>query len=202
MKTSRAQLLALVVWLIAPWASAAEPADSINLGLGGLNAMPHCNAAVYVIEYEHSLTPTTTILGRGSGVDYRFDNGNYFEDGMLRGVDIGVRYYRAGARQGFFAGASLGRWTGSWIFTQYQNSPAEWQGAADSNSVRLNFEFGDRILIEGTTISIMPEVSLGKFFSTHSCQATAPPSQVGQPCDQESEVNGYIFFGVTVGFAL
>ncbi len=202
MKTSLAQFLVLtIVGLIAPHASGAEPADSINLGLGGLNPMPHCNATIYVIEYEHSLTPTITILGRGSGVDYRFNNGSYLEDGKLRGVDIGARYYRAGKRQGFFWGASLGRWKDNWTFTQNQNSPAQWEGTAKSNSVRLNFEFGDRIPIEGTRISIMPEANLGKFFASRSCQATAPASQIGQPCDQKSEVNAYIFFGVTAAFA-
>lgn len=202
MKTSFAQFLVLiVVGMVAPWASGAEPADSINLGLGGLNPMPHCNATVYVIEYEHSLTPTTSILGRGSGVDYRFNNGNYLEDGRLRGLDVGARYYRAGGRQGFFMGASLGRWKGDWTFTQNQDSPAQWEGTAKSNSVRLNIEFGDRIPVEGTKVSIMPEANLGKFFSSRSCEATAPSSQIGKPCDQKSEVNAYLFFGVAVGFA-
>lgn len=201
MKTSRAQFLTLiVVGLTAPWALAVESADSINLALGGLNPMPHCNATVYAIEYEHSLTPATAILGRGSGVDYKFNNGSYLEDGRLRGVDIGARYYPAGAKQGFFMGASIGRWKGDWTFIQYQHTPIQWEGTAKSNSVRLNFEFGDRIRVEGTNISIMPEVDLGKFFATRSCQATAPASQIGQACDQKSEVNAYIFFGVAVGF--
>src|SRR5512135_2480000 len=190
MKTSRAQFLALVVaGLSVPWASAAETANSINPGLGGLNPMPHCNATIYVIEYEHSLTPTTAILARGSGVDYKFNNGNYLEDGTLRGLDIGARYYRAGAMQGFYTGASVGRWKGDWTFIQNQSSPAQWEGKARSNSVRLNFEFGDRIPVDSSKISIMPEVDLGKFFATRSCEATAPASQIGQPCDQKSEVN-------------
>jgi hypothetical protein len=201
MQISRAQILALVVaGTMAPWASAAE-SDSVNLGLGGLNPMPHCNATVYVVEYEHSITSTMTILGRGSGVDYRFNNGNYLENGRLRGVDVGASYYRGGGMQGFFMGASIGRWKDDWTFTQYQNSPAQWEGVAKSNSIRLNFEFGDRIPIEGTKISVMPEADLGKFFATRSCHATAPSSQIGQPCDQKSEVNAYIFFGVAVGFA-
>ena len=201
MKTSLAQFLVPVALaLIVPPAWGAEPTDSINLGIGGLNPMPHCNATIYVIEYEHSLTPTTTILGRGSGVDYKFNNGNYLEDGRLRGVDIGARYYRAGGKQGFFMGASLGRWKDDWTFTQHQNSPAQWEGTAKSNSVRLNFEFGDRIPIAGTIVSVLPVANLGIVFATRSCQATAPASQIGQPCDQKSEVNVYIFFGVTAAF--
>src|SRR5512143_3683040 len=117
MKSSLAQCLVLIiVGMSAPGASNAESADSINLGLGGLNPMAHCNATVYLIEYEHPLTPTTTILGRGSGVNYRYNNGVYLEDGSLRGLDVGVRHYRAGGMQGFFVGGSLGYWKGDWTF--------------------------------------------------------------------------------------
>ncbi len=203
MQTLRARsLVAAILSLLAPWAVGAERADSLNLALGGLNPMPHCNATVYVAEYEHSLTPTLAILGRGSGVEYKFNNGSYLEDGRLRGIDIGARYYPAGGMRGWFMGANIGRWKGDWTFTQYQNTPIQWQGTARSNSVRLNFELGDRIPLNGTNISIMPEVDVGKFFATRSCQATAPASQSGQACEQKSEVNVYIFFGVAVGFAL
>lgn len=202
MKSSFAQFLVLIiVGMAASGASGAESADSINLGLGGLNPMAHCNATVYLIEYEHPLTPTISVLGRGSGVNYRFNNGNYLEDGSLRGLDIGTRYYRAGGMQGFFVGGSLGYWKGDWTFTQDQNTPSQWEGKAKSNSVRLNIEFGDRILVQGTKVSIMPEANLGKFFSSHSCEVTAPSSLIGAPCSQKSEVNVYLFFGVTVGLA-
>ena len=88
MKSSLAQCLVLIiVGMSAPGASNAASADSLNLGLGGLNPMGHCNATVYLIEYEHPLTPTTAILGRGSGVNYRYNNGVYLEDGSLRGLD-------------------------------------------------------------------------------------------------------------------
>jgi len=202
MKSSLAQCLVLIiVGMFAPGAPGAESADSINLGLGGLNPMAHCNATVYLIEYEHPLTPTTAILGRGSGVNYRFNNGSYLEDGSLQGLDIGARYYRAGGMQGFFVGGSLGYWKGDWTFTQYQNTPSQWEGKANSKALRLNIEFGDRIPVRGTKISIMPEANLGKFFSTHSCEVTAPSAQLGASCNQKSEVNVYLFFGVTVGLA-
>ena len=116
-------------------------------------------------------------------------------------MDIGARYYRAGGMRGFYMGASLGRWKGDWTFTQNHNSPAQWEGTAKSNSVRLNIELGDRIPVQGTKVSIMPEVNLGKFFASRSCEATDPSSQIGKPCDQKSEVNAYLFFGVAVGYA-
>lgn len=200
MKRSLAPCIFLMMaGMAAAGARAAESRDSINLGLGGLNPMPHCNALVYLVEYEHPLSPTMAILGRGSGVNYRFNNGNYLEDGRLRGLDIGARYYRAGGMQGIFWGASLGYWGGDWTFIQHQNAPYQWQGSATSHSLRLNFELGDRIPIQGTSISIMPEANLGKFFSSRSCVATAPASLTGTPCSQRSEVNAYLFFGVTIG---
>ncbi len=200
MKNSLAQSLVLIIAVaVIPRASAA---DSINLGLGGPNPMAHCSAKVYLIEYEHPVSQTTAILGRGSGVNYKFNNGNYLEDGRLRGLDIGVRRYWDGGMQGLFAGGSLGYWNGDWTFIQNQNSPAQWEGKANSRSIRLDFEFGDRIPIRDTNISIMPVVNLGKFFSSRSCEATAPSSIAGTSCSQRSEVNAYIFFGVTVGFAL
>ncbi len=199
MRRSFAQILVLVIGGTA--APGTSWADSINLGLGGLNPMAHCNATVYLVEYEHPLTPTTAILGRGSGVSYRYNNGNYLEDGTLRGLDVGARYYRAGGMEGFFVGGSLGYWKGDWTFTQNQNTPAQWEGKANSKSLRLNIEFGDRIPIGGTNVSIMPEANLGKFFSSRTCEATAPSSRSGTPCSQKSEVNVYLFFGVTVGLA-
>lgn len=202
MKNSIAQcLIFIIVITVAPVASGSESVDSINLGLGGLNPMAHCDAKVYIIEYEHLLTPTITILGRGSGVHYRYDNRQYLEDGRLRGMDVGARYYSAGGMQGFFVGGSLGYWTGDRTFIQYQNTPVQWQGKGNSDSIRLNFDLGDRIQIRGTNISIMPEASLGKYFSSLSCEATAPASRIGTPCNQKSEVNYYIFIGMTVGVA-
>ncbi len=202
MKSPFVQFLLLTIIVMVPsCASGAESADSINLGLGGLNPMAHCDATVYVIEYEHSLNPTIAVLGRGSGVNYKFDNGHYLEDGGLHGLDVGARYYRAGGMHGFFVGGSLGYWKGDWIFTQNQHTTSQWEGKANSNSLRLNVEFGDRIPIQGTNVSIMPEVNLGKFFSRRSCEATAPFPLVGTQCNQKSEVNVYLFFGVTFGLA-
>lgn len=187
--------------VFAPGASGAESADSINLGIGGLNPMAYCSAKVLTLEYEHRLTPTTAFLGRGSGVNYRYDNSHYLEDGRLRGMDVGARYYPAGGMQGFFIGGTLGYWKQDMTFIQYQSTPDEWQGKADHNSLRLNIDVGDRIPIGGTNVSIMPEVNVGKFFMSSSCEATAPASRIGTPCSQKSEVNYYIFVGLLAGLA-
>jgi hypothetical protein len=200
MKRSLAQFIILaVVWMVPFGASDAEPASSINLGLGGINPMPHCNALVYTIEYEHPLTRTVTILGRESGVNYHYDDGIYKEDGNIPGLDVGIRSYSSDGMRGFFWGSSLGYWAGNWTFIQDKNRPTERQGNSSSHSLRLNIEIGDRIPILSTNISIMPEVNLGKFFSSSSCEYSAPALRVGTPCSQKSEVNYYIFAGVTAG---
>lgn len=202
MKSYLAQFLFLVIaGTMALGASGAEFADSVNLGIGGLNPMAHCNAKVFIIEYEHQLTPVTAFVGRGSGVNYRYNDGHYLEDGRLRGVDFGARYYPAGGMQGFFVGGGLGYWSEGRTFIQYQNTPSQYQGKASSYAPRLNVDVGDRIPIRGTSVSIMPEVNLGKFFSPSSCEITAPASQVGMPCSRKSEVNYYVFAGVAVGVA-
>lgn len=200
MKNSLAQCLVLAIGgTMAQGASGTEPANSINFGLGGLNAMPHCKARVYTLEYEHRFTPTIAILGRGSGVFYTSDDDDYLEDGRLRGVDVGVRYYQAGQLQGFYTGGSLGYWQGDWTFTQHRGTPSQWDGEADSDSLRVNVDLGYRIPLRNTNVSIMPEINLGKFFSSSACEYIAPASQIGAPCHVKSVVDAYIFAGVTIG---
>lgn len=205
MKISLAQVIIpmAIVGAMPQEAAGAEPTDSVNLGFGGLiRTMPHCDASVHLIEYEHLLSPTIAVLGRGNGVDYKFDDGNYREDGTLRGLDIGIRYYPAGNMHGFFTGGSLGYWNGDWTFIHDMGRPSQYLGTAHSNSMRLNFDIGNRTRIRGTNISIMlPDINFGKFFSTSSCDYTAPASMVGTPCNQKSEVNAYLFIGIGLGVA-
>ncbi len=180
----------------------AAAADSVNLGFGGIiRTMHDCDANVYFAEYEHSLTPNSTILGRIDKVGYKFDDGNYREDGTLRGIDLGARYYPSGDLHGFFAGGSLGYWNGDWMFFHALDRPGQNQGTARTHAVRLNFDIGDRIPIPGTTVSIVPQMNIGKFFSSRSCQYVSPASMVGSACTQKSEVNVYLFVGVAVGTA-
>lgn len=202
MKQTKNQILTLL-FAVTPvhMLLAAEGASSINLGVGGLNPMPHCEATTYTIEYEKSFTPNISLLGRGTGVDYRSDDDDHLEDGKLRGIDLGIRYYYAGQMQGFYSGGSLGYWEEDWTFTQNRNDPVEWKGDANSDAVRLNVDLGYRYALPGSNISIMPEVNLGKFFSSSSCEYTSPPSQVGSKCDEESVVNYYIFAGINVAVA-
>lgn len=180
--------------------SANDSLNSINFGFSGVNPMPHCDAKIYTMEYEHQAWPSIAILGRVSAVDYTSDETNYVEDGNLQGVDLGFRYYPAANMQGFYMGASAGYWTGDWEFTKNATKPTYQEGDADSRSLRLNFDIGYRYQIKETNISLMPEIDFGKFFSSSSCDYTAPAPQIGVHCDQESVVNGYIFAGVTIGF--
>lgn len=207
MKGSLAQFLvplAMAAALAQPAAAdeSPSPGDSINIGFGGMiRTMPHCDSNVYTAEYEHRYTPSTTLLGRGNLVDYTFNDMNYREHGILRGLDFGARYYPAGAMHGLFTGGALGYWNGDWTFSHFLGTPAQYLGTARSHSLRLNFELGDRIPIPGTRFSIMPEANAGKFFSSRSCAYTAPASMVGTPCSQKSEVNVYFFVGLALGVA-
>lgn len=186
--------------LMPSLSSSNEKLHSINAGIGGLNPMPHCEATIYTLEYEQQTWPAIALLGRISGVDYTSDETNYVEEGTLQGVDLGMRYYPSTKKQGFYMGASAGYWTGDWEFEKNATKPIRQVGEADSRSVRVNFDLGYRYPIKGTTISVIPKVDLGKFFSSSSCDYTAPATQIGLDCDQESVVNGYIFASVLVGF--
>ncbi len=202
MKWSFAQFLMLIVIAAAQCAWGAEPESSVNAGVGGfIRTMPHCDAKVYILEYELAYTPKSTLLARGAGINYHFDDGRYVENGQLRGVDFGARYYTSGAMKGFYVGGTFGYWGQDWHFIQNVAQPNGWAGKATSDALRLNIDIGDRILIPGTRVSIMPQVNVGKFFSYHSCNYIAPAADVGTTCYQKSEVNYYWFLGLTAGFA-
>lgn len=88
MKTSLVQFLILIIaGTVVTGASAAESANSIDIGLGGLNPLPHCNVYVSMIDYEHQITPTTTFQVQGSLIHYKYDDGHYLDEGRLKGMD-------------------------------------------------------------------------------------------------------------------
>jgi hypothetical protein len=191
---------AVAAGVMTPGTVFAEPANSVNLGIGGVvQTMPHCRATVYIVEYEHMLDSKIALLGRGSEVDYKFDDGTYFEVGRPRGVDIGARYYPAGGMKGFFISGTLGYWTADWTFTHNKGSSDEFLGKGNTDSIRANVDIGGRFPIGSPSISIMPALNVGKFFSSTSCEYTAPASRVGTPCSQNTEVRYYLFLGVTAG---
>jgi len=193
-------LLAVAAAMTAPATVSAEPADSINLGFGGVPAlMKHCKADVYIVEYEHMLTSKLSVLGRGSEVVYKFDDGEYVEEGKPRGGEIGGRYYPGGGMKGFFIGGSVGYWRTDWTFRHNKDLPTEVRGESVTDSIRANLDIGGRFPINSSNISIMPELNIGRFFPSTTCSYTSPPSQVGAPCSQETEVKAYVFLAVMAG---
>ncbi len=183
-----------------PGAVFAEPLNSVNLGMGGVvQTMPHCNAKLYIVEVEHLLGTKIAVLGRGSEVDYKFDDGEYREKGRPKGVDLGARYYPAGGMKGFFLGGTVGYWKADWTFIHNKGLSDEYQGKGENDSVRVNVDLGGRFPIGSSPVSVMPAINIGKFFSSTSCDYTAPASLVGTPCSQKSEVEYYFFLAVTVG---
>jgi len=193
---------ALAAGAMSPGAAGAEPENSIDLGIGGgLQLMPHCKGGVLIAEYEHMLGPKLAFLGRGSGVHYKFDDGTYVENGRPKGIDVGVRYYLSGGMKGFYFGGALGYWVNDWTFTDNQGQPSETQGKAENKSVRADLDFGVRIPVGSSSVSILPSVHVGKYFASSTCEYTAPASLAGTSCSQDSEVNFYGFLALTVGVA-
>ncbi len=203
MKSSLAQILVVIAGGVAAAAFADESTAtrSINLGYGGLNPMPHCKARTYTIEYEQMYSSTWSVLGRGNGVNYHYDDQQHLEDGRLRGVDIGARYYPAGSMRGFFFDTSLGLWHNEWTFMESQRTPSQWQGRGQFNALRLNFDLGGRFPIAGSGVSLMPHITFGHFFSSQTCEATAPPARAGTYCSMRAEPDSYLFAGIMLGLA-
>jgi len=194
-------VVAVAAGVMSPGTVFAEPENSVNLGVGGgFQLMPHCNGSVIFVEYEHMLGSKFAVLGRGSGVHYTFDDGKYVEDGRPRGIDVGVRYYTAGnGMQGFFIGGALGYWKTDWTFIDNKGRTFETRGTGDNKSIRADIDMGERFPIGSSPVSIMPVVHFGKYFTSNSCEYTAPASRVGTPCSQTTEVEYYVFLAVLVG---
>jgi len=202
--------LALVLFVVvaagvmSPGTACADPANSVNLGVGGVfQIIPHCNANIFFVEYEHMLGPKIAVLGRGSDIDYKFDDGKYLENGRPRGVDLGARYYPAGGMKGLFIGGTLGYWVTDWTFTDYQGTASETQGKGDSKAIRANVDIGARFPIGSSPVSIMPALHVGRFFSSSTCEYTAPASRAGTSCSQDGEVSafyGYLAVSIGIGF--
>lgn len=194
-------IAAVAAGLTIPGTAFAEPMNSINLGIGGVpQLMPHCKSTLYIVEYERMLGPNIAFLGRGSQVDYKFDDSEYQEQGKPTGIEVGTRYYSNGNMQGLFIGGVVGYWMTDWRFIHHRGLSNEVQGAGDSDSFRANVDIGGRFPIGSSSVSIMPAINLGKFFSATSCDYTAPASQVGQPCHQRTEVEYYMFVSLTAGY--
>jgi len=194
-------MLVVVAGTVAAGTAFAEPVNSINFGLGGVvQTMPHCKANIYLVEYEHMLDSKLAVLGRGSDIDYKFDDGRYLEKGRPRGLDIGVRYYPAGGMKGIFFGGTVGYWKTDWTFTNDKGMVSESQGKGDSKAIRANVDIGARFPIGSSPVSIMPALQVGRFFSSTTCEYTAPASRAGTSCSQDGEVSAfYGFLAVSIG---
>jgi hypothetical protein len=180
----------------------AEPEGSVDLGISGVvQSMPHCSSIGYLAEYERLLNSKFTVLGRASQVDYHFNDGSHIEDGRPRGLDLGARFYSRGNMQGFFIGGAVGYWMSHWTFTKDRGEATELHGKGTSESVRANVDIGGRFPIHNSSVSIMPALNFGKFFSSTSCEYTSPASRVGTSCNQKTEVEYYLFLAVTAGIA-
>jgi hypothetical protein len=186
--------------VMSPGTVFAESENSVNIGVGAAShILPHCTATIFLVEYERMLGSKIAVLGRGSGVHYKFDDGTYVEEGRPKGIDVGVRYYPSGGMKGFFIGGALGYWVADWTFTADKGMTFESQGKADNKSIRADVDIGGRFPIGSSTVSILPVVHIGKFFTSTSCEYTAPASRVGTPCSRDSEVDYYAFLAVLVG---
>lgn len=201
-KSAACSLLYLLLTLaLLPAPLHAEPDRSVNVGMGGFpRTIVHCAADIYNLEYEQKHDARNTLLWRGGGVNYHFDDGNYQETGRINGLDIGTRHYFADDLTGVFLEGALGYWQANWSFVRPALA-SQPQGTARTQSLRINIGLGDRIPIKGSTAFLAPVVNAGKFYSSTSCRYATPASLVAAPCNQKSEVTAYLFVGLVAGVA-
>jgi opacity protein-like surface antigen len=76
-------------------------------------------AAGGLVEYERLLGGSVSVGARYSSITYTFEDGDYEEEGDLKGFDITFRHYwRGDGFRGWYWGAALGRHESDWDWTE------------------------------------------------------------------------------------
>lgn len=137
--------------------------NSINLSYGyGEGDFEELNQ--FALEYEHLLKNTKiSLFGRCIMADYMIEDnpgwfGNPGEDGDMKGVDLGLRFYPMGKRRmdKLFISWACGFFQNDWTESYSGQIPRK-----DSKTLyRLDTEIGYRFNIGSKRISIIPSVHL------------------------------------------
>lgn len=142
--------------------------------------------AVFGVEYERYLGNGFGLAARPRMHVYGYEDGDYTEDGVGYGVDIGGRYYFAREDMSkFYIGVALGYFVTNWDWEE--SNGYHYSGDGDSGGIHFGAEFGYRFLMAEDRFSITPAVFVGDFLSVSSD-------------DDESEFGFYAGFGVSFGF--
>jgi hypothetical protein len=177
----------------------AQPKNSINLLAAGM-PVPDLSASVFGIEYERLLTERMSIMGRLGKLDYKYDDGEYVEDGDGSILDIGVRFYPGGrGMRGFFLGGNIGFESTDWTYIDDQGRSYESAGEGTTDSFKIEFEIGSRIALGSDNITLVPAARIGSLIGQDTeCRQTRPTQR---NCSEESELGFYVLLGLSLGIA-
>jgi hypothetical protein len=171
---------ALLMGCMLPLNAAANE-KAVTLSAGG-GAGAGAAAGVFMVEYEHALTNSLSVAGRGAYLAYTYDSGDdYEEDGSGPGAQVSVKFYPGHeALHGFYFGGGLGMWSMDVDWTEDKGYIYETKGSLTTTSADVHAEVGWRI---GKRVQFVPSVQLGHFLSS------------------EIDLGAYLSVNLGIGFA-
>jgi hypothetical protein len=207
-------ILLFVTSIFIPGYSFAEATRSINVTgaywVGFSNLLGgEPQGSQFSLEYEKLLGASRTALLLGlSMAEYDKDPksgwfGGPGEKGTINSVNLGLRFYPIGSGKlkRLFFGGSLGLLKNEWTWHSagsLDNTTAK----GDSNGMKVDLEIGHRFNLGSEKISFMPAFHMGRYYlSDHSGKYTNPPAIAGQPFNEESALDYYFLFSLSLGFA-
>jgi len=191
---SRARVV-LIGGLIAS-AGAMAQNNSLNLAIATAPPIGDLRkGTVTMLEYEHMVSPGWTIFARGSSLSYKWDEGDYVEEGDGKAIGAGFRYYFNRRLEGMYVGGALSRFDTDWTYNEYS-----YAGKGNSKTIQWGAEAGYRFRL-GNNFSLTPALNIGQWAGgSGGCTYTEPSSLRGRACDQESSLGFYSAVSVGLNF--
>lgn len=168
--------------------------NSINLAVGALPPIGDASASVLMVEYERLVGSKVSVFARGSSLKYKWDDGDYVEDGKGTGVGVGMRFFPQGGLKGFYLGAAVAAFDSKWDWTE-KSPPGSGKGT--TKSIQWGGELGYRFNLGSERVSLTPAFNFGSWLGgDDTCSNTN-----GSPCTKESELGFYAAISVALGIA-
>ena len=182
---------------------AQDASNSINItGAAAPGGGDLKSATVLMLEYERLVAQKLSVFGRVSSLKYKYDDGNYLEDGDGTGVGLGVRFYPSRGLKGFYIGGGIGRFETTWTWTDDKGKLSESRGKGDSSSFQWGGELGYRFNLGGGNVSLTPALNIGSWAGgDNNCTYTYPPALAGRSCTKSSQLGFYAVASVSLGIA-
>jgi hypothetical protein len=168
--------------------------NSVNVTVAALPAAD-LSASIVMLEYERLVSEKLSVFGRGSSLNYKWDDGTYVEDGKASGIGLGVRFYPQGGLKGFYVGGAVSTFDSKWDWTD--KGPPQTSGKGETKSIQWGAEVGYRFNLGSPRVSLTPALNVGSWLGADdTCTNTN-----GTPCTKESELGVYVVPSISLGIA-